>query len=663
MRVLLSLCALLFLSTAVEAQADDLRLPVLKAGKTGFIDSQGKLVVDFQYASGSFFTEGLAAVRKGGLYGYIDTNGSVAIDFKYDYAEPFKSGLAKVYMDGKPRLVDRQGKVHYRSNGNDFKRIGDLPLAIHRNDRTYKEYIIDHNTGDLVLDSIYKHLYVDAEAGMARVSYATPGSDPDDYNPTVFCRAFDLRNCNWVTPDGQYWTISAFSNGLASARRADETGVDIIDQTGRIVHTFSDILLQPTQYDALTFAGGLLPVNVYHFDPRLDPPKLPYAQNQREGFADTSGQLAFATADYDEITNFFPSGTALAESTNRDDRHRYLIDKTGRRLNGIPGFDEVYYHQYRDLDQGFVADRMVARRNDTLLLIDDRGQYDDRFVVLPKTFKYFPDNIHVEWNGAIALISFDYYDEQTSDYKVAGGWWHPASSFITLLPGPVHAAPGGFLLYSSATDEYYYTPEGEVIWHAVLDQTAQPVDVDYMMSGYGYVNEKAKTYRYRDRVRDSSLLPRMNEGLPLPQLVNTNDLSIYVDVSTTAPFRDYSLGHSVYLINGTSDTLAFNTQDQRLYLTAEVDTGDGDWRPIEHLVSSWCGNSYYEVALPNNHYWQVTMPQYRGSIPVDIRLRLRNVEGREDIVSNTVRMSINPGQLWRKRTHYSGGLMDAYGEW
>ena len=76
------------------------------SNKYGYIDKNGKVVVDFKYDFASEFSEGLARVKKGEKYGFIDKNGNVVIDFIYDDADNFSDGLARV----KQREKDENGK-------------------------------------------------------------------------------------------------------------------------------------------------------------------------------------------------------------------------------------------------------------------------------------------------------------------------------------------------------------------------------------------------------------------------------------------------------------------------------------------------------------------------------------------------------------------------
>lgn len=72
--------------------------PVVNTSKTqiGYIDRNGKLVIDYKFDDAGQFTEGLAYVGSLGKYGFIDTTGTVRIPFFFDYVYPFSEGRSVV---------------------------------------------------------------------------------------------------------------------------------------------------------------------------------------------------------------------------------------------------------------------------------------------------------------------------------------------------------------------------------------------------------------------------------------------------------------------------------------------------------------------------------------------------------------------------------------
>ena len=67
-----------------------------KNGLWGFIDKQGKIVVPFIYEDISEYKEDLSACKKKGAWGFIDKRGNTIIPFKFEWASSFHNGYAKI---------------------------------------------------------------------------------------------------------------------------------------------------------------------------------------------------------------------------------------------------------------------------------------------------------------------------------------------------------------------------------------------------------------------------------------------------------------------------------------------------------------------------------------------------------------------------------------
>jgi len=83
------------------------RCAVMMDGKWGFIDKDGKQVIDMQYQDAMDFIGGLAAVKRNSKWGFINRSGHTVVPFIYEEVQPFSSsGLAAVKLNGKWGFVD-----------------------------------------------------------------------------------------------------------------------------------------------------------------------------------------------------------------------------------------------------------------------------------------------------------------------------------------------------------------------------------------------------------------------------------------------------------------------------------------------------------------------------------------------------------------------------
>jgi len=80
-------------------------------GKWGYADTEGSLVIPYQYKEAGDFNEGLAAVKKGRYKFYIDKTDEVGIDAGYDEADMFRSGLAVAKIGANEGFIDHDGDM------------------------------------------------------------------------------------------------------------------------------------------------------------------------------------------------------------------------------------------------------------------------------------------------------------------------------------------------------------------------------------------------------------------------------------------------------------------------------------------------------------------------------------------------------------------------
>jgi hypothetical protein len=89
------------------------------AGRWGFINTQGKMVIRQRYEPdvndynddeyGGEFSEGLAAVKWKGKWGFVNRRGRLVIAAQFEKAEPFQGEVAIVEQNYQWGLIDRKG--------------------------------------------------------------------------------------------------------------------------------------------------------------------------------------------------------------------------------------------------------------------------------------------------------------------------------------------------------------------------------------------------------------------------------------------------------------------------------------------------------------------------------------------------------------------------
>ena len=85
--------------------------------RQGFVDPNGRLVIEPAFERVQDFSDGVAAAQRDKLWGYIGKDGKWKIEPRYQWVRPFRNGLAWV---GEPRMrggnyIDQSGRVVWKS--------------------------------------------------------------------------------------------------------------------------------------------------------------------------------------------------------------------------------------------------------------------------------------------------------------------------------------------------------------------------------------------------------------------------------------------------------------------------------------------------------------------------------------------------------------------
>lgn len=229
---------------------DDAPLFLVKVnGKKGFIDANGKIVIEPTFEEAYPFTEGLAAVQKQGAWGFIDTYGRVVIEPQFVSVGFFSDGLA-TFSDkqhpNKEGYIDKTGKVVVKPQfdvaegfRNGVARVGSFTLKSRLLNTIADvglecDYKFIDQTGKIVPEPSPLH-YATGEAGEL-----IPFMKND--------RAGYLNAKGEVVIQPQFHAAYAFSEGLARVNKDGLCG--FIDKSGEWV-------IRPRFQYANDFSDGL----------------------------------------------------------------------------------------------------------------------------------------------------------------------------------------------------------------------------------------------------------------------------------------------------------------------------------------------------------------------------------------------------------------------
>ncbi len=355
-------------------------IPVAIGDKCGFVNAEGKIVVNPMYKAVRSFHEGMAEVWVADSgWGYINETGDMVIRPQYRGVTMFCNGLAAVVpKDSGCQYIDKSGNVKLRVDTVDGIGVFCSELALFRNGRNYG--FID-KAGAIVIPAIFQGASIFCE-GLSAVYQEKDGEGTWGYcnakgemkipfqfrEITGFSEGLaavssDGKQYGYINKEGkyvinpQYDDAAEFHNGLACVKRNGLVGY--IDNTGKIV-------IEPQFSYGGFFADNGLAMTMIEEGSEIRcgyiDKKGKYAINAKFGIAgDFIGKVAFAGNSKDKLGIIDEKGKYIAEpqfdvspltlfrhnNLNKDRDAMILNDKDGPRKIAMIWLHALYHQELR----------------------------------------------------------------------------------------------------------------------------------------------------------------------------------------------------------------------------------------------------------------------------------------------------------------------------
>lgn len=622
------------LTKEVDASPDEQLFKVFANDHFGFINSNGKVVIDIKYKNALNFSEGMAAVREEYRFGYINHIGEFVIKPIFDAAEPFDSGLAKVYVNGSPAIINKSG---------DFVVQPNIFVSI---DYFFDEVAIVTSSsglyggintkGELVIDTIYK----DISRFNSNRAVVTGFNYPDDIRiKKQEIGVIDAKG-NLVVEFNKYFSIEQFNEGFAKVevyniQYDEESGWSsedgIIDSNG--------VLMFQTKHDLERYVvDGFIKATVRAY--------LKYSttiSNTYDVFYNIDGEIVFKDFPF-EYLQVVKHGLFINWKMNE----YQVYDTSGKLLTPA-----VFNHAYvTKLDNKQIQ---VENEDGKWGLINTKGD-----TLIPCKYNSIQDVGMV--NNRV------FFREKIGDtYQYLWGLLDEKGD--TVVPAKfTEVQYNGFesdIVYVEQDSIYgYINRDGEFVWKNIRGYENQSITYDLSSSNM------LRAYCYVEPSRADSLKEK-NEWVNYPKKITAKlkdkKFGIMVDTTRKTVFAKRYNGYYAYILNASGDTVNIGVQDGWLNMKMQVKDGN-EWKDIEYIPNSWCGNSYYKVELLDGEYWELAIPKYDGEKEIEARLRLVVNDKYKDgklisenvLYSNSFKCKINPGQFWNKQGYSPKGIMDPY---
>lgn len=493
------------------------------------------------------------------------------------------------------------------------------------------------------------------------------GQDKRVLFPIVHNELWGYINCKGaVVIKPQYKVAGQFSEGLAPVR---------LNGTYGYINTKGEYVL-PSKYDlAMPFKQGEAEVNIAG-EPFFINKKgmiLPQQSdksisksilfvndsNSRSVIKDTENTVQ-PLLNFTEITPFYNKCSFARKGKGTWS----LINKSGEKLSDSTFSKIAFEFDYSYYPSSPFQDGVAfVELSGGWCTIDTLG----KILTQPQSFDFIKYSKIVR-KGKFLFLLKDVYSANAKSPYLYG--FYNSENRVLVKPTYQYIDMSNYndsLLQVTIDDKIgYITPYGEQAWiEKKTDTTYKKLNIDFMNRGYFYASSKyiESLSNYggwgtSDNQSKSSY----------PFFKSSKDtFRLLVDTSQNVKYGEKYIGMRVYVVNTTKDTLFFDAQDSRLSMNLQAKDKNGTWKDIEYLPSSWCGNSYHTLFLASNELWEFTAPAYNGEFATKIRVKLLYKKFAEqqkgnELYSNEIDGSVNPGQFWNKEQYFPNGIMDPYND-
>ena len=377
-------CVFLWLFSGCARSSTDKRfsfdlIPV-KTDKWGYINNEGKMVINPSFESASLFCEGLAVVRENGKTGYIDPSGKFVIAPTFANGTNFSEGLAFVTpVKGDPVCIDKTGKVMFKldkvdavypfteglaciQKGGDFGCIDKKGEEVIFPNHKAKLIFCDGLAADVIVtdkgDALYGYIDKDGKVAIKH-QFSFASNFKDGLAPVQSGDQWGFINkTGSFVINPQFYLVDHFSEGYAAVSTGDKFGY--IDKTGKMA-------IEP-QFDAIgSFTNGLSSVRL----------------QKKWGYIDKQGKFVI-NPEFDEVGEFYSEIAGVVSGGKIgfiDKQGKYKVSPQFNNLNILSNDQSAYsdHFDYKSLFsyyKGRDGKFLVYSKGSTF---GDIGRYSDGY--------------------------------------------------------------------------------------------------------------------------------------------------------------------------------------------------------------------------------------------------------------------------------------------
>ena len=612
-----------YLPVVLHAQSQLLRIE--EAGKYGYINMDGEIMIPPKYVSANHFSEGLAAVRLTDKFGFIDSTGQWKIPPIYDLAGSFHKGQAKVWLGETEQLISPTGVSIPIPKYKGSISVPDDFTVLESSDKRFG--LIDQN-GKIILDTVYEQILWNEDSCFTLLKMKQiDGADLlerglADYNGVLkipFGKYENIRAIGdgwfYVVKQNDLSTYQKINNRwlIRSGKRKKESGILKLED-GK----FRPISGSPVIGINGDYSDGSIPVlirdtTIYYY-----------------GFLDTTGQVFLSDINFQDAHSFF-EGSAFVK--DKKERMFYLIDKKGNRLNDV-GIKKLLgprtgltRAESKATETYFFADRAIVMTADGIAKLSKNGEMQFIKELEGMYFGYLEEERY--------LLVIPNRDQPKPRRR--GIYDIVSEKLLPFRFEMIYPTMYGNKLFEVKENGRmaYVDTSGNIVWQQKSPISVYPYDVTNCIA---LRKRKSKPKKMHWLYRLVGFRPKAYIGFRKKAFLEKG--------------KRYQ-ANNLYLVNPSKDTLVFDGGlSGSIPLKLQAKDSQGEWKTISYNSRS-CGISINgRRELPPDHYWYYRFPKFKGHVKTKFRVIVPYTKkGEPDVplqLITTFKGGINPAQFWNK---------------
>ncbi len=313
-------------------------IPVKSNDKWGYVDKEGKYIINPQFSYADYFINGIALVKSNdNKYGFINEKGEYLINPQYKNAMPFSENMACVISEGcVPKYINKKGDILFEVPT--AEQAGNFHNGFARIKNKDNKWGFVDNTGNIKINCQYDGVN-DFNEGMAAVMNINKKDTTKTFEEWGYINEKGEMIINF-----QFKDASPFIESLARIT-LDYKQYGYIDTKGKMI-------INP-QFDATTiFTDGLAPfrsgklwgfidkTGKIKINPQFDEVGLinnkliPVRSGEKWGYIDKEGKIVI-NPQFDDALSFL-GDIAMVKSSDKWG----FIDKSGKYIVN-PQFEDI----------------------------------------------------------------------------------------------------------------------------------------------------------------------------------------------------------------------------------------------------------------------------------------------------------------------------------